>query len=169
MLRAIPRAIFVTEPVEIHSSLPVGESLARLKNATDSSMFGPLLGQAMTGRVGEEKIKLERRISFAQNSFKPVFIGRIEASARGSVLRGTFGLPWSVKAFMSFWFGFCALWTVLAVVAVVAKPEAWIFPIAGIGMIFVGYFIVRLGQWFARNDRQYLEGAIKAALSQGAA
>ena len=169
MLRAIPRAIFGTEPLEIYSPLPVAASLERLRNATDSSLLGPLGGQAMTGKVTEEKIKLERTISFVQNTFKPVFIGKVEEHTRGSVLRGTFGLPWPVKAFMSFWFGFCALWTVGASVAVATKPEAWFFPLAGIGMVCAGYGIVRLGQWFARNDRQYLERAIKVALAQGAA
>jgi hypothetical protein len=169
MLRAIPNALFGTVPVEFHSPLPVSESISRLQNATDSSLLGPLAGQAMTGKVTEEKVKLERSISFVQNSFKPVFMGKVEPGLRGSVLRGSFGLTWPVKAFMSFWFGFCALWTIGAAVAVAATPEAWFFPLAGIGMIVAGYGIVRLGQWFARNDREYLERAIRAALSQGAA
>ena len=169
MLRAIPNALYGTVPVEFHSPLPVSESITRLRNATDSSLLGPLAGQAMTGKVTEEKVKLERSISFVQNSFKPVFLGRVEPASRGSVLRGAFGLPWSVKAFMTFWFGFCVLWTVGAAFAVAKTPEAWFFPLAGIGFIAVGYGMVRLGQWFARNDREYLERAIKAALSQGAA
>jgi hypothetical protein len=106
------RTIFGTDPLEIFSPFPVTESLGRLKNATDSSLIGPPAGQAMTGRVTEKKIKLERSISFVQNSFKPIFIGRVEAYSRGSVLRGAFGLPWAVKASMSIWFGFCILWTV---------------------------------------------------------
>ncbi len=169
MLRAIQRALFGAEPFEVDSPLSVGESLERLKNATDSSLLGPLAGQAMTGKVTAERVKLERSISFVQNSFKPVFIGRFEAHARGSVLRGTLGLPWFVRAFMSFWFGFCILWTLGVAVAVATKPELWFFPLVGIGMIFAGYGIVRLGQWFARNDKQYLERSIKAALQQGAA
>ena len=169
MLRAIRSAIFGTETFEVYSPLPAAEALQRLKNATDSSLLGPLAGQAMTGRVSEEKIKLERSISFLQNAFKPVFVGKIETHTRGSVLRGTLGLPWSVKAFMSFWLGFCALWTVGAAIAVAAKPEAWFFPLAGIGLVIAGYGIIRLGQWFARNDKQYLERTIQAALSHGAA
>jgi hypothetical protein len=169
MLRAIPRAIFRTEPFEIYSPLPVSESLERLVNATDSSLLGPLAGQSMTGRVTADKIKLERSISFVQNSFKPVFIGRVEAHKRGSVLRGTFGLSWFVKAFMSFWFGFCVLWTIGVTFAVATTPEAWFFPLVGIGMACVGYGIVRLGQWFGRNDKQYLVRAITAALEQSAA
>ena len=169
MLRAIPNALFGTVPVEIHSPLPASESLTRLQHATDSSLLGPLAGQAMTGKVTEEKVKLERSISFVQNSFKPVFVGKVEQPPRGSVLRGTFGLHWSAKAFMSFWFGFCVLWTAGAAIAVATTPEAWFFPLAGIAMIVAGYGIVRLGQWFARNDREYLERTIKAALAQSAA
>ena len=45
----------------------------------------------------------------------------------------------------------------------------WFFPLAGIGLIVVSYGVVRLIQWFARNDREYLEHAITAALSQGGA
>jgi hypothetical protein len=169
MLRAIPRALFGTQPVEIYSPLPVAESIVRLKNATDSSLLGPLAGQSMTGSVSEERIRLERSISFVHNSFKPVLVGKIEAHSRGSVLRGTFGLPWTVRAFMSFWFGFCILWTIAAAVSVATTPEAWYFPLAGVAMMVAGYGIVRLCQWFARNDRRYLEHVIKAALAQRAA
>ncbi len=169
MLRAIPNALFGTVPVEFHSPLPVSESITRLQNATESSLLGAFVGQVMTGKVTEEKVKLVRSIPFVQNSFKPVFLGRFEPASRGSVLRGAFGLPWPVKAFMTFWFGYCVLWTVEAAVAVAKKPEVWFFPLAGIGLIVVSYGMVRLIQWFARNDREYLEHAIKRALSQGGA
>ena len=169
MLRAIRSAIFGTETFEVYSPLSVAVAIQRLKNATDSSLLGPLVGQAMTGKVTEEGIKLERSISFVQNSFKPVFIGRIQTHSHGSVLRGTFGLPWSVRAFVTLWLGFCALWTVLAAVAVASKPEKWFFPLAGIALIIAGYGIVRLGQWFARNDRQFLQRTIQEALLHGAA
>ena len=169
MLRAIHSAIFGIEALEVYSPLPAAEALQRLKNATDSSLLGPLAGQAMTGKVSGEKIKLERSISFVQNSFKPVFVGKIETHTRGSVLRGTLGLPRSVKALMTFWFGLCSLWTVEAAFAVATKPETWLLPITGIALVIAGYGIVRLGQWFARNDRQYLERTIRAALSQSAA
>jgi hypothetical protein len=71
-----------------------------------------------------------------------------------------------VKAFMTFWFGFCALWTLLTLFAVVAKPsELWFFPFAGLGVPFAGAALVRLGRWFARNDRQYLCEVIENALT----
>jgi hypothetical protein len=161
----ISHILFTTEPLEIYSQLTVAETLTRLKNATDSSRLGPLVGQAMTGEITEEKIRLERSIAFVQNSFKPVFTGRAEACAQGSVLRGAFGLPRAVTAFMSLWFIFCAIWTIGATFITFSQTEAWFVPFVGIGMICAGYGIVRLGQWFARNDKQYLEAAIKAALA----
>ena len=79
-------------------------------------------------------------------------------------------MHWMVKLFMSFWFGFCILWTLLALAIVVAKPaEAWLFPLAGIGMLLAGTAMVMLGKWFARNDVRYLSKVINEALAQSAA
>ena len=75
-------------------------------------------------------------------------------------------MHWMVKVFMTFWLGFCALWTLLTLIAAIAKPaEVWFFPLFGLGMLFFGVAFVRLSKWFARNDRKYLYEVIKAALA----
>jgi hypothetical protein len=170
MFRAITRPLFGVIPLELYSPLPIAESLARLKNATDSSLFGPILGQAMTGTVSAERIRLTRTIGFFENDFKPVFVGRLEAHPSGSVLRGTF-VSLMGKVFTLLCISFGAFWTLATFVAIFiasASPEAsflWVFAELGLKMVLLGFGLAYLLQWLAWNDRQYLTRAIARALT----
>jgi hypothetical protein len=74
-----------------------------------------------------------------------------------------------VNVFMTFWLGFCALWTLLAAISAFAKPEAWFFPLVGVGMFAAGVAFVRFCQWLARNDEAWLANVIRQALSSNGA
>ncbi len=66
---------------------------------------------------------------------------------------GVFRFHRFVQAFMTFWFGFIALWISMASAAVIVKPtETWCFPLFGFLMLGFGVGLVKLGKWFSRND-----------------
>ena len=156
--------------VTFTSDLPIERAIACLRKGTARSVLHSLARESAAGKVTEHKVSLQRVIPLVGNSFKPFFIGRFEAEDGRTLLRGAFTMHWMVKLFMSFWFGFCILWTLLALAIVVAKPaEAWLFPLAGIGMLLAGTAMVMLGKWFARNDVRYLSKVINEALAQSAA
>ncbi|MFC5571611.1 hypothetical protein ACFPN1_16270 [Lysobacter yangpyeongensis] len=159
--------LYGSTPATFESRYSLGESVERLRSATTS--WSPT-NQIGVGKVSESKVVLQRSIPFVRNSFKPFFVGNFERSGHGVVLVGRFTMHWVVKTFLTFWFGFCLLWTVLATAAVASSQDTlWWFPFAGIGMLAAGAAIVQLGKYFARNDIAWLSKVIEAALSRGAA
>lgn len=58
------------------------------------------------GVVTSTKVKLKgKSVWWWHNSFNPIFVGRFESSAEGSVLRGRFRMSWPVIAFIAFFIG----------------------------------------------------------------
>jgi hypothetical protein len=98
------------------------------------------------------------------NSFKPFFIGRFEQQAGKVVLTGRFTMHWLVKVFMTFWFGFCALFVVTGLAAAIHTSKAAAVPLMGGLMLLFGLGLVRLGGWFSRRDPAWLSDVISTAL-----
>lgn len=166
MIRRFFAFLYAAEPIEFATHLTLDEAVASLRSATATSVFRALAREAATGTVTAQKVSLQRSIPLVGNSFKPFFVGRFSSDSGGVILKGVFTMHWMVKVFMTFWLGFCALWTLLTLIAAIAKPaEVWFFPLFGLGMLFFGVAFVRLSKWFARNDRKYLYEVIKAALA----
>lgn len=166
MIRKIRSFLFSSTPASFESQYGLHESVERLRAATKRTVFGAIAAEAAVGSVSEKRVTLQRAIPLVGNSFKPFFIGRFEQSERGWALVGRFSMHWMVKVFMTFWFGFCLFWIVMAIAANFLRPSAnWSFPLFGLGMVFAGTTIVLVGKWFARNDIAWLSNVINSALS----
>lgn len=154
-------------PAEFESKFSLDESIRRLERMTKRTSFGALTSQAAVGRVTERRVILKRSIPFISNSFKPFFVGRLKRTRHGIILEGRFTMHWLIKAFLTYWFGFCLVWTALASYAVLVSQtaEQWWFPLAGIAMFGMGFCIVQTGKFFSRNDREWLSNVIRSALS----
>ena len=153
-----------SEPVEFISLYSLSESLTRLKAATKSWSLFNVSEQAAVGRVSETRVSLRRVIPMMGNSFKPMFVGRFGQANGKVVLTGRFTLGWGVKLFMGYWFGFCAIFVALSLLAALRKPDAAFMPLAGIGMFALGLGMTRLFFWFSRNDPVWLSDVIRTAL-----
>jgi hypothetical protein len=152
--------------VEFPSAFAMHESIECLKAATARSVFLSLNKQSAVGTVTEQRVSLQHAIPMVANSFKPFFIGHFEFKNGRVVLVGRFTMLWIVKAFMTFWLGFCVFWTGMAVVAVASQNgPSWWFPLAGVGMFCIGVAFVRGCQWLARDDVAWLSQLITSALS----
>jgi hypothetical protein len=170
MIRVLLNFLYGSTPATFESRYSLGESIERLRGSTKRSALGALRSQAAVGTVSEHRVVLQRAIPFVGNSFKPFFVGKFQRGSGGIVLTGRFTMHWFVKAFSTFWFGFCLLWTVLATAAVFSSQDTmWWFPLAGLGMLAAGAAMVQLGKFFARNDTIWLSKVIQAALSGSAA
>jgi hypothetical protein len=158
--------LYGAEPAEFESAFGLEESVRRLSAATKRSVFSALTHQAAVGTVSESRVSLQRVIPFVGNSFKPFFIGAFDVRNGRTVLSGRFTMLWWVKAFMTFWLGFCLLWTFLAIPALLQRDaNAWWFPFAGIGMFTAGVIFVWLCKRLSRNDVPWLSKRIREALS----
>ena len=165
MFRWFVQFLYGSTPVRFSSPYSALESKARLSAVVKPSIFHSFLGQCAVGIVTEERVRVQRVIPFVGNSFKPFFYGSISASATGSVLEGVFKFSLFTRIFMTFWFGFIAIWTLLATAIVLTKsPSEFWFPLSGVGMFAAGLGGVGLGKWFARNDIAWLTQIIVQAL-----
>jgi hypothetical protein len=170
MFSAITRFLYGSASVEFGSPYSVDESVRRLSAATESSSFKALAKQAAVGAVTESRVTLQRSIPLIQNSFKPFFVGTFRRRDGGVILSGVFRMHRAVQIFMTFWFGFCLLWTVITTVAVLANPQnPPLLPFFGLGMIVFGVALVLIGKWLARNDIAWLSAVISKALPANAA
>ncbi len=174
MLRRIFQDVFGGTPVRFVSAYPLQESIERLRSQTKRSVFAGLFRQEAVGRISEQKVTLQRVTPFFGNCFKPIFRGQFRHDANAAVLEGQFTRFTFTKVFMGFWVGFGLLWLLLSCVISLGtafKPDKTaddyitIFaPTFGVGMLMLGYLLVRLGWWWSRGDIEYLSGVITQAL-----
>ena len=165
--------VYGSSPVEFESMFSLEESVSHLRSATRRSMFSTLAREAAVGPVSVGRVRLQHVKPFFANSLKPFFIGRFRDVNGHVVLTGRFTMLWFVKAFLTFWFGFCALWTILAAVLAVitaigsraGDPTIWIFPFVGFGMFAIGVGFVSFARKLSEKDVDYLSRVIRGALS----
>ena len=164
MIRRMLNFLYGSTPATFESAATLEESVRRLGAVTDQAALTS--GRAV-GRVREDKVVLQRSVPFVRNSFKPFFIGRFERTRSGVRLHGRFAMHWSIRAFLTYWFGFAVVWIAFAAYAVVVSDssEQWWFPLAGLAMFGAGLAIVSAGKYLARNDIIWLSNVIGAALS----
>jgi hypothetical protein len=116
--------LYGSRPAEFVSRYSLQESVEKLRAVTARSVFSSLTRQSAVGTVAEHKVRLQRVIPMVRNSFKPFFFGHFEVRNGQTILVGHFTMHWFVKGFMSFWLGFCLLWTAMAVFGLVSRLKS---------------------------------------------
>jgi hypothetical protein len=166
MSRRFMDILYGSTSAEFESAFDLAESIRRLTSATSRSIF--TVRESAVGTVSESYVSLQRVIPLVGNSYKPLFVGAFCVRNGRTFLAGSFAIRKSVRVFMSVWFGFMLLWTVLTVPALLQHDaNAWWFPFAGIGMLLTGVAFVWFCKWLARNDVAWLSNVILNALSSG--
>ena len=154
--------LFPRTPVVFSSPLPRDQAVQALRAATAR---GNLTATGtIAGSVGAGKVLLYHRRTM-RNSFKPHFRGRFVASAQGCELRGVFAPPLLVVVFLSFWVGFCLLWTVVSATQFGEQNSLQLAAaIPGLVMAGFGVGLLRLGQHLSADDPAILSRVIRQAL-----
>lgn len=166
MHQIVRESLYGGDTREFVSAFGLEESVRRLDSATARSVMSAMTKEIAVGKVSVESVSLQRVIPMVGNSFKPYFAGKFVEDGDRVLLRGTFTMSRSSKVFMSIWFGFTALWTVLAFMALAAgTAPTWWFPFAGLAMLGAGVGMVKAGKWFSRNDTAWLSCVIEEALN----
>ncbi|MCD9032569.1 hypothetical protein LDO32_12620 [Luteimonas sp. Y-2-2-4F] len=164
----MPRTVSAVSDRHVRFESPhsLEASVRRLEAATQRRGFLPPRNEAMIGHVAADRVVLERHIPHMRNAFKPAFAGRFVREGGRTVLAGRFGTHWSVRVFLTFWFGFGAVWTGTAVfLGLAGTARAWLMLPAGPVLMLVGVGIVMLGRQLAQADIAWLSGRIEAALA----
>ena len=165
----ISEFLYGSEKCELVFDVPVESAIERLSaNVTKTSAsLLTFTSEGMVGHVNKNSVKINRMIPRVRNSFRPVFVGSFATESSQTILKGVFRFDSVVRVFMTFWFGFVALLTLLASAAVLTEPtKSWFIPLAGVLMFCVGIGMVKLGKSFSRDDRTWLEENISHAINQ---
>lgn len=101
MIRGLLVLFHSTEPYEFRTRMSCDQAVASLRSEISRPVLASLTHEETIGTVTKQKVVLQRRIPFVQNSFKPYFIGRFSSESGETVLRGVFTMHWATKAFMS--------------------------------------------------------------------
>jgi hypothetical protein len=154
-------------PADFESAFDLHESIKRLSEVSQpTTLFGVVTRQAAVGEVTKRGVSLQMMIPFFRNSFKPFYVGQFQVIDGRVVLTGCFTMHWSVKAFMTMWFGFCALWIAGSVTVAAVDPSAWLLPCAGMAMFVAGCAIVAFGKKLSAGDATWLTTLIQQALAE---
>lgn len=123
----------------------------RLQNATRRTGLSEWTTERAVGNVSEDCVRLQRAIPFVRNSFKPVFLGSFVERDGRTLLEGGFTVFRATRIFMTFWFAFILLWTLLAIIAVLSdaaslrhRPNRLLVPVAGVAFFFGGLLFLVL-------------------------
>ena len=166
MLARLFDFLYGNVPARFPSDFPLAESVARLRERTERSIFVTLLQEAAAGPVTESRVRLQRVIPLVGNSFKPVFAGAFRQVQGRVVLEGRFTMFLFSKILMTIWLAFALVWTGVAVFAVSRSPKlTLLFPLYGLGFVVAGIAFLRFCWWLSRNDIPYLTSVIQRALS----
>ncbi len=147
------------------SRYSVSESVTRLQRSVRPwYSFSGTLRECAVGSVTPERVRIARRRPFVRNDFRPYFAGQFVEENGQVTLVGSFGLSLGTKVFMSFWLGFCLLWTLVVALAEALQRALDVLPFAGLGMLTFGVALLVFGRWLSREDISWLSDVVYEAL-----
>jgi hypothetical protein len=134
------------------------------------STFTPMDKGTVVAKVRGGRFRLfAQGPQYVQNSFVPLFYGRVEATTEGARIVGRFRMHLFVRVFMGVWFGGL---TIMAIVfpavalfghASAGKPP-FIFMVGPLLMILFGIGLVSFGRWIARGQVARLDEFLRTDL-----
>ncbi|MBS0210999.1 MAG: hypothetical protein JSS27_18805 [Planctomycetes bacterium] len=106
MLRWMFNLVYESIPVAIQSDYSLDESVSRLRTATRPWTPFSFMDSGAIGVVNENRVSLQRMVSFVNNGFKYHFYGKfLTRDDNRVVLKGRFTMSLFVKVFLTIWFG----------------------------------------------------------------
>jgi hypothetical protein len=146
------------------TKLPAVECLQRLESHVIPwsnvlrSTFTPLDKGTVVAKVHGDRFRLfARGPKYVQNSFVPLFYGRVEATTEGARVVGRFRMQLFVRVFIGVWFGGLTIMAIVfPAVALIGRSSAGrpplILIIGPLLMILFGIGLLSFGRWVARGQ-----------------
>jgi hypothetical protein len=157
---------------EYISGYPLPESVERLRRAVRSLGWNPVPPAGGYGKVRENKVRLYRLIPLWHNSFSPFFVGTFGYSNARVMLSGAYSMHPVVNVFMTLWFfgvlsgifGEIIIFLPLLISGKITLQDLNPMLLILFGLLLFGILLVKSGQWFSRNDINYISNIIKDAI-----
>lgn len=162
--------LFGYSEIEIKSDFDIQESLLKLSKIISPVLY-PTNELHISGFVSKNKVSFRRTIPFIQNSFKPVFNGKLVSDGNQILLKGRFSVYWLTKMF------YVVLWTFLFFVIILSVigylvsnndqvSSSLIMVSMGVCGWVASVFLVALGKKFSKDDIEYLSNIVRKSLSK---
>jgi hypothetical protein len=154
--------------LDLISPLPRDECVRQLRERTGCGWlpFGP---KAVVGRVGRRSLCLRKRIYYA-SSFQSILFASLVDDGRQTRLHCRFGMHPFVMLFIA-WFVVAIMFGGAPFVDPIVRElqgdgpsQAWMDPIARLGLLLFTGALVAFGRFLARNEREFLENFLYATI-----
>lgn len=157
-------------PFEVQSDFDIEESILKLSKIVSSIPY-PINELRIRGFVSKNRISFRKTIPFIQNSFKPIFVGKLVKIEDCVVLKGKFSVHWLTRLFYTIVWLFLVTVAFLPIIGYLINKDNNFISV--MTMFFVGLCmwvasvgLVVLGRRFSRNDTKYLSDIVKQTLSK---
>jgi hypothetical protein len=166
VIKRLSNFLYGKEPFELVFDAPVKDAARRLSAHVHKTPFTGLMSERMEGNVSViTGINLQRVIPFAQNPSQPIMLGTFTQEEGKTKLTGIFRLHLLVQIFMTLWLGIVALFSFESLIEAITIPSPtsislWIGPL----MFCFVIGIIKIGKWFARNDKEWLIEKVTSAI-----
>jgi hypothetical protein len=164
--------LYWKQKAEYISGYPLPESVERLRRVVKSLGWNPVPPAGVYGKVSENKVRLYRLIPFWHNSFSPFFMGAFGYSNGRVMLSGAYSMHPVVKVFMTLWFigvlfgifGEIIIFLPQLISGKITLHDLNPMLLVPFGLLLFGILLVKSGQWFSRNDINYISHIIRDAI-----
>ncbi len=159
--------------VTLKTRLSLADCKARLADAVDIQRLaftrsGYAGSKPIIGRFRAETFRLQKRRSY-RNSSAPYFYGKFVPTEGGTLIEGKFRIHPFARAFMFYWFGFLAVFALLAGIfpSRAGGDAPWartLFLLGPLGMAAFGIGLLKFGSWLARAEPPAILDLLKQTL-----
>ncbi len=153
---------FRVEAVNWHSPLPVDMVEERLRGVglTGIGSLFTSFGAPLRGRVRVDRVTAAKR-SFVNNSWAPLFVGRLESSIGGTTLSGEIRVNRFTQMFLGLWLCLAALGSVAGVLSTVRGDLLGLIALA---FPLWAVLICQLGAVLARSHWSFIRTTLGIAI-----
>lgn len=155
-----------TRPLLISTPLSLNETERRLSETLARFGIPMMMSNRLVGYCKNGRFKIHLHRQFA-NSASPEITGTIFRSADDDVVRikGEYRLPAALRGFMTFWFGFLAFWSAIAVPAgvlllLVGRWNGALLVVFPIVMFAIGVLLLKVLGALSIKDRSQIAATI---------
>lgn len=155
-----------TRPLLISTPLSLNETERRLSETLARFGIPVMMSNRLVGYCKNGRFKIHLHRQFA-NSASPEITGTIFRSADDDVVRikGEYRLPAALRGFMTFWFGFLAFWSAIAVPAgvlllLVGRWNGALLAVFPIVMFAIGVLLLKVLGALSIKDRSQIAATI---------
>jgi len=159
----VKELLYASEMLNVSTPLSLDAAQRKLSDALTRVGIPFVMSTRLIGYAKDNRFKIRLHRRFQAGSAMPVLSGTLfKSSFDGrTTLKGDFRIPSVFRGFMTFWFGFLAIWSAVGVPAglimlLAGQWQGLLFVVVPILMFGFGVGFVKLGGGLSGKDRRLI-------------